>query len=271
MKRLGGFLLLLLLWEVIARRVNSPLLSPVSAVLPASWRLLISGELFLHARTSLINILIGFSLAVSVGLTLGVSITQFKTLRSMLMPIVDAMRPVAALTLFPVILVALGLGIASKAFVIFWTAWPAIILNTAEGIYRVDKSITEAAQLDGAGRWALLRHIIIPLALPIIMTGIRIGASGGWISLVAAEMLGASAGLGYAVLGYSQTFHFAEMYAVILTIAVLGLAMNVCLAYAQDKLDYDKEASRAEKYLRFGDRAIGWNLDSVRWFKSASS
>jgi NitT/TauT family transport system permease protein len=153
------------------------------------------------------------------------------------MPVVDSVRPVAALTLFPLLIIILGLGIWSKAFVIFWTAWPAMLLATLQSIRQVDQAVREAALLDGAGRWHMLAHIVLPLASPGIMTGLRIGMGGGWISLVSAEMLGASEGLGYMVLSSSQTFQFATMYAAIIIIAITGLLMNSILALVQQMLE----------------------------------
>ena len=82
----------------------------------------------------------------------------------------------------------------------------------------------------------MLRYITFPLALPAILTGLRIGISGGWIGIVSAEMLGSSAGLGYAVLAYSQSFQFPAMYAAIVMIAVCGLALNQSLLAVQTLL-----------------------------------
>jgi sulfonate transport system permease protein len=158
-------------------------------------------------------------------------------LNAIVMPVVDAVRPVAALTVFPLLILILGLGVWSKMFVIFWTAWPPILLSTVQSIRQVDRTLLEAARLDGAGRWALLRHITLPLASPGILTGLRIGLSTGWISLVAAEMLGASRGLGYTILSSSQTFQFPTMYATIILIALIGLAMNAVLAGIQQLME----------------------------------
>ena len=143
----------------------------------------------------------------------------------------------AALAFFPLLILLLGLGVTAKAFVIFWTAWPAILINTMHGIQQADRRIIEAATLDGATRHDLLWHIELPLALPTIIAGLRIGASGGWISLVAAEMLGSSAGLGFAVLSYSQSFQFPAMYAAIVCIAATGLVVNQSLYLVQAHIE----------------------------------
>ncbi|MBN2003085.1 MAG: ABC transporter permease [Anaerolineae bacterium] len=238
MKATSGLLVLLGLWELAARNLHSPFLPPVTRVVPALWQMTLTGEAARHAAVSLRTILLGFLLATAVGFLAGIGMAESAGLRRLLTPVVDAMRPVAALTLFPLIILILGLGVASKVFVIFWTAWPAVLLNTVQALHDVDAAVIEAARLDGAGHWALLWRVKFPLALPVILTGLRVAMSGGWISLVSAEMLGASAGLGYSILAYSQTFRFAEMYAVIFIIALLGLTLNSGLAGIQAALKH---------------------------------
>ncbi len=221
------------LWEIGARSVNSPAFVPFSRTLVALWRLIVTGEAARHASVSLAHICIGYLAAAVIGSAVGTAITEWRAADLALTPVIDAMRPVAALTIFPLLIVILGLGVKSKAFVIFWTAWPAIVLNTVHGLRNVDREVIEAAQLDGASDWLILCHMKFPLALGTIVTGLRIGLSGGYISLVSAEMLGSTAGLGYSILAYSQTFRFAEMYAVIIVIALLGLSMNAGLGRLQ--------------------------------------
>jgi len=219
--------------------------------------MLISGELIEHSLASLQRVVIGFAVAAALGVILGVLIYQYKTIDAIVMPVVDAMRPIAALTIFPIIILALGLGLASKVFVIFWTAYPACLLNTVQGLKAVNKEPLEAAKLDGATSFQVLRFVTIPLALPTIVTGLRIGLSGGWISLVAAEMLGAQSGLGWAVMAYSNAFRFPEMYAAIVTIAMLGLAMNAGLMQVQNHSDLENMKNEENRLVSFNARSAG--------------
>lgn len=235
--RIAGFLVLGVLWEVAARLLTVPVFSPLSRVLAVLWQILTSGTALAHIMASLSHICVGFGMAAVVGFLLGVLMSQSVVVRTLLMPVVDSVRPVAALTLFPLLIVLFGLGLWSRAVVIFWTAWPAILLSTIQSIRQVDRSVLEAAALDGVGGWRTLAAITLPLASPGILTGLRIGMGGGWISLVSAEMLGASEGLGYLVLSSSQTFKFPTMYAAILLIALIGLAMNSVLGWIQSLLE----------------------------------
>ena len=215
--------------------MGSPLLVPVTDVGPALWAL--RTDLAIDTLISLRTLFLGYGVAVGVGLAMGIVLAKVQPVRLLAMPVIDASRSVAALALFPALILLLGLGITAKAFVIFWTAWPAILVNTMHGIDQADRQVIEAAKLDGAGRRALLWQIELPLALPVIMAGLRIGAGGGWISLTAAEMLGSSAGLGFAVLSYSQSFQFPAMYAAIVTVAVTGLVVNSSLSILQSHVE----------------------------------
>lgn len=236
LRPIGG-LVLALIWEVAARLLASPVFPPLSQVIPALWQFIIEGAAWQHTAASLQHISLGFCLAAVVGMVLGIAMTQSRIINALVLPVVDAVRPVAALTIFPLLILILGLGLWSKVFVIFWTAWPPVLLSTVQSIRQVDPALREAARLDGAGRGALLGRIVLPLASPGILTGLRIGMSTGWISLVAAEMLGASEGLGYTVLTSSQTFQFPTMYATIMVIALIGLALNSLLAAVQQQVE----------------------------------
>lgn len=229
----SGFGLLAAVWELAAQVLASPVFPPFSRVLPALWYLAWSGQAWHHTLVSIQHISLGFLWAAISGVSIGIAMTQYRPLALIVTPVVDAVRPVAALTIFPLLILILGVGLWSKTMVIWWTAWPPILLTTVQSVRQVDPFVIEAARLDGAGRRAMLTWIILPLATPGIITGLRIGLGSGWISLVAAEMLGSSAGLGYAILVSSQTFAFPAMYAVIILIALIGLAMNSALAGVQ--------------------------------------
>jgi ABC-type nitrate/sulfonate/bicarbonate transport system permease component len=161
-----------------------------------------------------------------VGNVLGILASHIEVLERLTFAIADATRNVSAIALLPAFIVTLGIGLAPKIVVIFWTAYPAALISALHAINTVPRDLTEAAALDGASTLTTLQHIKLPLALASIVNGWRIAVSGGWISLVAAEMLGANRGLGYAVLISSQTFQYERMYSAIVVIAGLGYVMS---------------------------------------------
>jgi ABC-type nitrate/sulfonate/bicarbonate transport system permease component len=176
-------------------------------------------------------------IACVVGNVLGVLASQYGMLERLTFAIADATRNVSAIALLPAFIVTLGIGIAPKIVVIFWTAYPAALITALHAMRGVPHELTEAASLDGASPWQVMRFIKLPLATAGIVSGWRIAVSGGWISLVAAEMLGANRGLGYAVLISSQTFRFERMYAAIIVIALLGYAMSKVLEHLANHLE----------------------------------
>lgn len=231
MPRYLGLISLCILWELSARTMGSPLFVAPTNVGPALWAL--RYDLIVDTIMSLRTLLAGFVAAVAIGVGFGLFLAKVKPVHVAAMPVIETVRSISALAIFPLLILLLGLGVTAKAFVIFWTAWPAILINTMHGILTVDGCIVEAATLDGADGGSLLRLIQLPLAMPTIAAGLRIGASGGWIGLTAAEMLGSNAGLGFAVLSYSQSFQFPAMYAAIVCIAATGLIVNSSLAHLQ--------------------------------------
>lgn len=247
-RQLIGVLFFVLAWEWLATSVHSPMLvAPVGAI-SAFGRIL--PELLYHASVSVRTIFLGFALAVVTAIPLGIAAAKSKAVTDLTLPVLNAVRYIAALAFFPLLILTMGLGVESRSFVIFWTAWPAILFNTIHGIVTVDHELCEAAMLEGATGMAILRHIEIPLAMPAVVAGIRIGSSGGGISLVSAEMLGSNAGLGFAVLAYSQTFRFAEMYATILMIGIVGYLFNLSISLFTGSAIYEVA------YRIFGSRLV---------------
>jgi ABC-type nitrate/sulfonate/bicarbonate transport system permease component len=230
-----GFLVLGVLWQLTGYIRASPALPSLKGILRTGLYLLTDKAFIRHITASLKIIFCGIGMAAAVGFIVGVLIFRYKRIRQALLPVIECVRGISALTLFPLLIVLFGLGMFSRVFVIFWTAWPAIILSTLQSL-DVDSDIVAAARTVGAGEWRIILNIRLPMALQGIMIGIRIGASGGWISLIAAEMLGASKGIGFYLLWSSQAFQFEKVYASIFIIAAIGGLMNMSLLLVQKQL-----------------------------------
>jgi NitT/TauT family transport system permease protein len=228
-----GFAIAILLWEFVSKGLGSVYFPEASKVACNTFQLILTGNYWGHILSSMQIVVIGFFVAVVFGFIVGITISLSRVLRLLAMPIVDSVRGISALSMFPLIIIILGLGIESRILVIFWTAWPAVALSTINGLANVNKDIVEAGQLFGMNNFQVLFYLKIPLASQELMTGAKIGLSGGWISLVAAEMLGSSRGLGYFVLQSANTFHYPDIYSTIIVIAVLGLGMNIGMSKLQ--------------------------------------
>ena len=245
-KKISGFLICGIAWTVITTLKQTPALPTLKDILKTLIKLLATIEYLKHIQSSLFIVFCGILIAVVFGFISGALVYEFKLLKQIVMPVIDSIRGISGLTLLPLLIILVGIDAPSRIIVIFWTAWPAIMLSTIHSL-EIDKSIVEAASLDGASRLQMMKKVRIPVASSGIMTGIRIGASGGWISLIAAEMLGATSGLGYFLLYSSQAFLFTNVYATIIVIAALGGGLNLILSLIQKSIKNKRTGGKNEK------------------------
>ncbi|MET8005172.1 ABC transporter permease [Nonomuraea glycinis] len=230
-RAVAALLLLAAVWEILPRLevVDPTFLPPLSEVLLAWAELLRSGELADHAGASLARSLAGFGLAIALAVPLGLLIGWYRPVAQFLGPVLELFRNTAALALLPVFVLILGLGETSKVSIILYAcAWP-ILLNTVAGVKGVDPLLIKSATSMGLKPYRLFQKVILPAAVPTIFTGVRLAGAYSILVLVAAEMVGAKAGLGYLI-NYAQfNFRVPDMYAGIITISALGLLFNLLL------------------------------------------
>jgi NitT/TauT family transport system permease protein len=232
-----AIVVLLVLWEVAPRiqlgpdrpLVEPTLLPPFSEVAAAWWHLLLTGQLWSHTWQSLVRSLSGFGLAVAAGVPLGLVIAWYPRVRQLLDPLLEVFRNTAPLALLPVFTLVLGLGETSKISLVLYACLFPVVLNTITGASTVDPLLVRAARSMGLPPARVFTKVVLPAAVPSIFTGIRQAGASSILVLIAAEMVGAKAGLGYLINYAQYNFLIPEMYAGILTISVLGLAFNYAL------------------------------------------
>jgi NitT/TauT family transport system permease protein len=231
------------LWEVLPRIgwVDATFLPPFSTVLRALYEMAVSGELWVHLLASAARALSGFAIAVALGVPLGLFIGWYRTLAEVLDPLLELFRNTAPLALLPVFVLVLGMGETSKiSMVVYSCIWP-VVLNTVSGVRNVDPLLVRSARSMGLKPLQLFIKVVLPASVPSVFTGIRIAGAYSILVLIAAEMVGAKAGLGYLV-NYSQfTFEIPKMYAGIVTLALLGLVFNHAVLFAEKRLAAWKE------------------------------
>jgi NitT/TauT family transport system permease protein len=234
-------------WELAPRLhlVEPAFLPPLSEVLTTGWSLVKSGELLQHVRASLSRSLIGFALAIVSGVPLGFLIGWYKGVANTLNPLLEALRNTAALALLPVFILLLGIGETSKiALILYACSWP-ILLNTVSAVRSVDPLLIKSARTMGLGSAQLFRKVILPASVPSIFVGIRLAGATSLVVLVAAEMIGAKAGLGYMIIYAQYNFQIPHMYFGILTITVIGVVFNALLHSIERHFTAWKPASGA--------------------------
>jgi ABC-type nitrate/sulfonate/bicarbonate transport system, permease component len=236
-------ILLALVWQLapLTGLADPAFLPPFSDVIQALWNLILSGELFHHFEASMVRSLSGFALALLIAIPLGLIIGWYPLARELLNPVMELFRNTAALALLPVFMLILGIGETSKiAIVLFACTWP-ILLNTIAAVGNVDPLLIKSARSMNISSFKLFLKVILPASVPTIFTGIRMAGTGAILVLIAAEMVGAKEGLGYLITYSQYNFEIPEMFAGILTIALLGLLINQGLSVVERKLSKWKQ------------------------------
>ena len=238
LEKLACLLLFFALWEFLPRAgiVSAAFLSPPSDVFAAIVKLVQTGQLNKHIIASLQRSLAGLTLAVFTGVGLGLLMGVWRRFEAFVDPLLQLFRQVSALALFPVFLLFFGIGEVSKIAIIFWAAFWPVLLNTISGVKQVEKLLIHSALSMGATRSFIFFKVILPAAAPSIFTGIRLAGAYSITALVAAEMIGSHAGLGFLTLNSQEIFQIPSMYAGIVLLALLGLALNYVLALLEKRL-----------------------------------
>lgn len=226
------------LWEVAPRigLVDKVFLPPFSEVVSAWFTLLGNGQLAEHVSASLSRALIGLAIAILVSIPLGVAIAWYRPVAEFLNPILELFRNTAALALLPVFILILGIGETSKVALVIYAASFPILLNTISGVRTVDPLLIKSARSLGLSPVRLFQKVILPAAVPTIFTGLRMAAASSILVLIAAEMVGAKAGLGYLITASQLNFQIPNMYAGIVTIALVGVIFNGIVVAIEGRL-----------------------------------
>ncbi len=192
--------------------------------------------LWQHLGASLSRIGLGLGFAVLTAVPVGIAIGSNRIARGILDPLIEFYRPIPPLAYLPLIVIWCGIGELSKVLLIYLAIFAPIAIATATGVRTVDPAKLRAAQSLGATRAQLIRHVILPSALPDILTGVRIGLGVGWSTLVAAELIAATSGLGFMVQSAAQFLVTDVVVLGILVIALIAFALEMGLRALQRKL-----------------------------------
>jgi NitT/TauT family transport system permease protein len=225
-------LVFIVLWEVAAGRgwINIRFTSQPSRVFWAALTIFQSDNFFLHASVSLIEFGLGMALAL-IAIPLGLVLGTSRRLRLFIEPPLMALYTAPRLVLLPILIVWLGIGMASKVAVVFLGAVFPIIINTIAGIRDADQRLIQAARSFGASQLDIYIKVLIPGSLPAILMGLRLGIGRGLLSVIVGEMFVSEAGIGYQLMSYGQGMQIDKMlvYAFVVSIFGYGLTMMVQL------------------------------------------
>lgn len=194
--------------------------------------------LHLHIFYSLQRVLLGYTIALATAIPLGLLMGWSKTASTLFEPLIEMVRPIPPLAWIPLSILWFGIGINSAAFIIFLGAFFPVLLNTMSGVRGIEPVLIEAARMLNANRRFFFLKVLVPGALPAILTGMRIGIGVGWMSLVAAEFTGVREGygLGYMIMTARDIQRSDEIIAGMLVIGTIGLAIDALLQLTEKLL-----------------------------------
>jgi ABC-type nitrate/sulfonate/bicarbonate transport system permease component len=234
-----GFILILLgLWEWAAASGAMPSLSfpRMSDILATWWRLLLSGVLLREIGDSLWRMFAGYFIGVALGVVLGVLMGYFRVFYSLLEPITEVLRPIPSPAYLPIVILFLGIDDEMKIFMIAFASLFPVLINTYSGVRSVDPIQLQTARTFGVAGRKLVWQIVLPSASPYIFAGMRVSLAVALIVMVISEMVAASSGIGYFILSAQRGFQIREMFAGVLTLAVIGYVLNRLFVAIENKV-----------------------------------
>ena len=228
---LGGSAVLIVIgiWQAIWSYTDwiSPLFfSGPSAIAKQFWISLTQGNLLADLAFSGKNFAIGFGIALVSGVVLGVIVGWYRRIRLIADPFLNALYAAPRIAMMPLIIIWFGIGMWSKVFIVFLSAFFPILVNTVAGIRNMDRDLLRAARAFCASDWQIFTTLAIPGSVPFILTGVRQGVAVGLIGVVVGEMLGSSEGIGFMVAYGGQTFQTDTLFVGFVIIAFAGILLT---------------------------------------------
>lgn len=237
-RKLISPIVLLLAWEAVTRLGWVPVwfLPMPTAVLTTLYHMIVSGELAHHAAISITRAVSGYLMAAIIGIGLGLLIAWSRIMEDFFDPLIELIRPLSTFALIPIFFLWFGIGNTSKIMIIFKSCFFPIVLNTIAGIKGVDSKLIMAAKSLGARGGQLWTQVLIPSALPMIITGLRISTAIAMMALVGVEMIASDSGLGFLVIDAQRTFDTERVFAGIIVLSILGFGSDRLARHIQSRL-----------------------------------
>jgi ABC-type nitrate/sulfonate/bicarbonate transport system permease component len=224
--RIVSVAVFLCVWEYFGARIDPLFLAAPSKIAQATMEMIASGELLQALLSTLYPFTVGMAISIVGGIAIGVAMAQWRLVEYILDPFVNAMYSIPRVALVPLIMLWAGLGVSSKIIILVSIAIFPVIINTFAGIRDVRQSMIEVGRAYCATDMQIFFKIIVPSAVPFLMTGIRLSVGLGIIGIVVAEFFTAQTGLGGIIIRYANLFATARMFVPIIVIGLLGVVLT---------------------------------------------
>jgi NitT/TauT family transport system permease protein len=237
----GGIVVLLLVWELLPRLTTMQEGTKLFFTVPSEiagklWEMFATGTIWGPLGVSASAFAIGLSIAIAVGLPLGVLLGRSATLNAMFDPFITAFNATPRLVFLPLLLLWFGLGLWSKVMIVFIGALFPILINTYEGVRNADRVLINVVRSFGATEWGIARLVVVPNALPYIVVGLRLAIGRAILGVVVAEFFGSEDGLGVVMVRAASRFQVDVVFAGLIVFAALSLLMTGLVKLLEDRL-----------------------------------
>lgn len=238
MKTFASLAIVVAIWALVSgfEIVNPALFPPPKAVWDAFISMVGGGVFWSDLKVSLGRAFTGFAIGAILGVVLGLLTGQTKLFSFLLNPLFTVLRPIPAIALVPVAIVWFGIGESSKYFVVGYAVFLTTWLHTHHGVQYVPRTYLLAAQSLGASKRRIFVEVLLPAAAPHVVAGLRLGATVAFLALVAAELTGASAGIGFRLQEARQFIRTDRMFVGLIELGVLGALLDTMFVFISRKI-----------------------------------
>jgi sulfonate transport system permease protein len=234
--RLGSLAVVLTLWQVFGAKVDPVLFTTPSAIAAAAVTMIGSGELWNYLAPSLVVLLLGLSTAAVVGIAIGLLLARFWVLDVALGVYITFLYSTPTVALVPLIVLWAGFETTAKVIILFLFAFFPMAINTYQGVKNVDPRLIEVGRAFRCSEGQLWINIVLPGALPFIVTGLRLAVGRGLIGMVLADLYTAISGIGYLIVRTASTYQVDKMFVPIVTLGILGVTLTALLRVLEIKV-----------------------------------
>jgi sulfonate transport system permease protein len=234
--RYGFLVVLLIVWEIVGPFISPIFFTYPSKIAVAFYDLTLSGELPYYLGQSLEVMVYGLSVALIVGIPLGIAMARFRRLDWALDLPINALYATPLVAVVPLLVLWFGIYLKAKIIVVFLFAVFPVLINTYQGVRECDKNMLEVAKSFRSGEWAMWQDVLLPFAVPYIIAGIRLAIGRGLIGMIIAEFYTTISGLGFMITRYANVFEMDKVFVPVIVLMVLGVSLTSLLKWVGRRL-----------------------------------
>jgi sulfonate transport system permease protein len=234
--RVVSLSVMLTLWQIVGSQIDPILFTTPVAVFRAAVKMIGSGELWQYLAPSLLVFVYGLALAAVAGISMGLALARYRLLDAAFDIYITFLYSTPTVALVPLIVLWAGYDMTAKVIILFLFAFFPLVINTYQGVKNVDKNLLEVGKAFRCSERQLWINIIIPAALPFIVTGLRLAVGRALIGMVLADLYTAISGIGYLIVRTASTFQIDRMFVPIVTLGLLGVLSTALLRLLEKKV-----------------------------------